>query len=159
MFSFDPISSLILLLNFDSKEIELINQELLVLRKDKLQIYEISNETSVKRSSLYLKGNSPTRFSLTLMQIGGIIAVSNVILVLDLLQKAISPSIVTKLVINKADRINGFLDKEAWITTIIKRENKVRTDLNKQFNKPIRHRTYMLSAFQITQRSSIQRSL
>lgn len=93
------------------------------------------------------------------MQIGGIIAVSNVILVLDLLQKAISPSIVTKLVINKADRINGFLDKEAWITTIIKRENKVRTDLNKQFNKPIRHRTYMLSAFQITQRSSIQRSL
>lgn len=93
------------------------------------------------------------------MQIGGIIAVSNVILVLDLLQKAISPSIVTKLVINKADRINGFLDKEAWITTIIKRENKVRTDLNKQFNKPIRYRTYMLSAFQITQRSSIQRSL
>jgi hypothetical protein len=58
---------------------------------------------------------------------GGIFAVSNVIMVMDLLQRAVSPSIITNLVVNDAEQVDSVLNDEAWITTMIRKENKVLT--------------------------------
>jgi len=110
-FSTDKTNCLILMLNFDPKEAEAINQELKDHNPQKpLSIYMINEEVSTKRTSLYLQG--------------GIFSISTVILTIDLLQKAISPFLITHLIINNAERIDNMLEKTPWITTMIRMENK-----------------------------------
>jgi hypothetical protein len=102
---------LILLLNFNKEEIPLINAEIKENKFGDFEVHQITNETTQKRSMMYLSS--------------GVFSISNVILILDLLQKAISPSIITAIIINKAEKVESILDEEAWITTMIRRENKV----------------------------------
>ncbi len=102
-------NSLTLILNLKKEEILPINEQLVLLGTDK--IHGITNETTAKRTTLYISG--------------GIYAVSNVILVMDLLQRAISPSIITTLIVNEAEGVDSILDDEAWAITMIRKENKV----------------------------------
>jgi len=105
-------NSLTLLLNFKKEEVPAINEHLNALKIGKHKIHPITNETTTKRSMLYISG--------------GIYTITNVILVMDLLQQAISPTIITTIIFNEAEKIDNVLSDEAWIATMIRRDNKVK---------------------------------
>jgi len=104
-------NSLTLLLNFKKEEVPAINEQLDALKFGKYRIRQITNETTAKRSMLYISG--------------GVYTITNVILVMDLLQQAISPSIITTVIYSDAEKIDNVLNDEAWIATMIRRDNKV----------------------------------
>lgn len=54
---------------------------------------------------------------------------------MDLLQRAVSPSIITSLVVNDAEQVDSVLNDEAWITTMIRKENKVIIEKGKDFSR------------------------
>jgi hypothetical protein len=103
---------LILMINFKKEEIPVINEEIKRLELGNFEIKQITKETTQQRSMTYITS--------------GVYSLTNVILVMDLLQKALSGSIVTAIIINKAESIEGIMDQESWITNMIRRENKVR---------------------------------
>ena len=111
------ITPLIFLLNYSLEEIELLKnegqqqQQEEVGLNEKLKIRIIDKkETKIRRSRLYISG--------------GIYCVSNTILLLDMMENIVSPSIITGIVINHAEDIETILDKESWMSTILKISNK-----------------------------------
>lgn len=102
---------LIFLINFKREEIPVINEEIKSQKLGDFEVKQLTKETTQQRSMTYITS--------------GVFAISNVILIMDLLQKALSASIVTAIIINKAESIESILDQEAWITNMIRRENKV----------------------------------
>ena len=104
-------NSLTILLNFKKEEIPAINEQFAALDMNGLKVYQITNEVIAKRTGLYVTG--------------GIYSVTNVILVMDLLQRSISPSIITNIIVNDAEKVDGILTDESWIITMIRKENKV----------------------------------
>lgn len=105
-----PFPPLIFLLNFDDEEVNAIKDTYKSLENSipKITIANISTEPSTKRKKFYLQG--------------GIYSISAVVLVFDLLQKVLSPLIITGLIINKMERIKQEIYREAWIATLIRLE-------------------------------------
>lgn len=104
----DSVMNIIFFLNFDESDIACMNEILKYFNIIK-QITTITNETSAKRSQLYLQG--------------GFFSLSNVIFTFDLMQNTIPASLITGILIQKIERIRNDYDKEFFIATLLGLEN------------------------------------
>lgn len=105
-----PFPPLIFLLNFEDEETNALKDTYKSLENSppNITIANITTEPSTKRKKFYMQG--------------GIYSISAVVLVFDLLQKVLSPLIITGLIINKMERVKQEIYREAWIATLVRLE-------------------------------------
>lgn len=128
--------NLIFLLSFSDEEIMAISQEMKVISKGiHSGIFQITNEPSTKRTKMYLQG--------------GVFGVSDVVLVFDILQSAVSPLIITGILLNNLHEIKDIYDRRSWICTLIRLESQKTfiIGINEELESAIRLETVMRACY------------